>query len=134
MQFAKVTGYTRIPISDKAVTPCLASTTKRTIGDNTPIPPFELKRNMCVCCGSTSHKYTKLKSKEIICPNSGRPSTKENVENNYAKLKGVSSKKRDACKPKWGIMNDATKRTFAKTLLANDDMKDSFNTFITKAR
>ena len=31
-------------------------------------------------------------------------------------------------------MNDAAKRNFAKTLLANDDMKDSFNAFIAKAR
>ena len=31
-------------------------------------------------------------------------------------------------------MNDAAKRNFAKTLLANDDMKESCNAFIAKAK
>jgi hypothetical protein len=131
---ATVPGYTGIPLADAAGTPGLASVAERTIGDNTPIPAFEWKAGMCVCCGSTGHKYTKFRTKEVICPNAGRPGAKENCEKNYAKLRGDTSSKRNARKPKWGNMNDAAKRTFAKTLLANDDMKDSFNAFIAKAK
>ena len=79
------------------------------------------------------HKYSKFKSKEAICPNAGRPGAKENVEKNYAKLRGDSANRCSAPKPKWGKMNDAAKRNFAKTLLANDDMKEGFNAFIAKA-
>lgn len=131
---ATVPGYTAIPISGDAAVPGMASVAERTIGSNTPIPPFEWKAPMCVCCGSLDHKYTKLKSKDVICPNAGRPGAKENVEKNYAKLRGDAANRRNARKPKWGSMNDAAKRNFAKTLLANDDMKESFNAFIAKAK
>ena len=124
---ATVPGYTVIPVSSEAPTPGMASVTERTIGNNTPIPPFEWKAPMCVCCGSLDHKYTKLRSKEIIFPNTGRPGAKEHVERNYAKSRGDNSNKRNSHKPKWGNMNDADKRNFAKMLLANDDTKERFH-------
>ena len=56
------------------------------------------------------------------------------MEKKYANLREGASNKRNVRKPKWGNMNDAIKRTFDKTLLANYDMEDSCNAFIAKAQ